>query len=316
MSTIAWRRHRLLNLVQSLLLLAGMALVAGALGWVVAGPAGAAWALVLAALLTAFNPQVSPRLVLRLYQAEPLPPSALPELHRAVAELARRAGLARPPALHHVPSNLVNAFAVGTRRRAAIAVTDAMLRTLTPRELVAVLAHEISHIRHNDLWVMGLADLFSRVTSAFSTLGQVLLLANLPLILFSDYSVSWIAILVLVFAPMLSLFMQLALSRTREHDADAGAVALTGDPDGLASALQRMERFQGRLLEQVVAPGRHLPDPSLLRTHPHTEERIRRLYEMAPAATPVTPPASIGLPDESWRPARRTPRWYPTGVWR
>ena len=309
----AWRHHRWLNLAQSMLLLAAMAAVAAALGWVLAGPYGALWALLLSAVLVVFNPQLAPRLILGLYRARPLPRDAVPELHDVLVRLAHHAGLPRVPALYRIPSDLVNAFAVGTRRNSAIAVTDALLRNLAPRELVGVLAHELSHIRHNDLWVIGLADLFSRVAHAFATLGQLLLLINLPLIVLSDYHVSWIAILILLLAPAVNLLMQLALSRTREFHADLGAVELTGDPQGLASALEKMERYHGSFIEQVLAPGRRVPDPSLLRTHPHTADRVRRLLELAPDASGVAPPSNLRLP----RPARhpRRPRWHPTGLW-
>lgn len=313
MNLQAWRHHRWLNLAQSVLLLAAMAAVAAALGWVLAGPAGALWALLLSAILVVFNPQLAPRLVLRLYRARPLPAGAAPELHDVLARLAQRAGLPQPPALYQFPSPMVNAFAVGTRGNSAIAVTDTLLRTLAPRELVGVLAHELSHIRHNDLWVMGLADLFSRVAHAFATLGQLLLLINLPLVFLSDYRISWTAIVILLLAPVVNLLMQLALSRTREYDADLGAVELTGDPHGLARALEKMERYHSTFIEQVLMPGRRVPDPSLLRTHPHTADRIRRLLELAPE------PARLEHPDRVPRPGRgggsRRPRWHPTGLW-
>ena len=315
MNLHAWRHHRWLNLAQSAGLLAAMAAVAAVLGWVLAGPHGALWALLLSAVLAVLNPQLSPRLLLRLYRARPVPAASVPELHDVLARLAGRAGLPRPPALYRIPSGMVNAFAVGTRRNSAIAVTDALLRTLAPRELVGVLAHELSHIRHNDLWVMGLADLFSRVAHAFATLGQVLLLVNLPLILLSDYHVSWIAIGILLLAPAVNLLMQLALSRTREYHADLGAIELTGDPRGLASALEKMERYQSSVVEQVLMPGRRNPDPSLLRTHPHTDDRIRRLLELAPDDAGIGPPARLRLPPDARRPAGHRPRWHPTGLW-
>ncbi len=316
MNAIAWRRHRLLNALQSLMLLVAMALILGALGWVVGGDSGLLWALVGGALLVAFNPGFSPRLILRMYGARPLARHVAPDVHALLDTFAARAALPATPELHYVSSQMLNAFAVGTRANAAIAVTDALLRTLSARELAGVLAHEVSHVRHNDMWVMGLADLFSRMTSAFSTLGQMLLFLNLPLLMFSEYGVSWLLILILVFAPTLSALMQLALSRTREYDADLGAVELTGDPRGLAMALEKMERYQGRFFEQILFPGRRVPDPSLLRTHPPTEERIRRLLELEPRATPSIPQVSRAIvPPDAYRSAERRPRWHINGMW-
>src|SRR5690606_36483706 len=88
------------------------------------------------------------------------------------------------------------------------------------------------------------------------------------------------AVLVLMAAPTLGGLLQMALSRTREFDADLGAVMLTGDPDGLASALHRLERHQGRLWEGLMLPGGRVPNPSVLRTHPATEQRIQRLMAL------------------------------------
>jgi len=312
----SWRRHRLLNVLQSLLLVGAMAVILGGLGWVLAGADGIAWALIGGALLVLFNPGVSPRLVLQMYGARPLDPHQAPELHALVESLAQRAELPATPALHYVPSQMLNAFAVGSRHHSAIAITDALVRGLSPREVAGVLAHEISHIRHNDMWVMGLADMFSRLTSLFSSLGQILLLLYLPLLLLSGYSLSWTTIFILVFAPTLSAIMQLALSRTREYDADLGATRLTGDPRGLAMALEKLERFQGRFFEQIFLPGRHLPEPSLLRTHPPTQERIRRLLELETELTPQPHPPGISpLATADFPQIGRRPRWRMNGLW-
>ncbi len=316
MNVSTWRRHRALNVLQSLLLLTAMAGVLGGLGWVIAGGAGVLWALAGGIVLVALNPGLSPRLVLSAYGARPLAPHLAPELNEMVRVLAERARLPAVPALYLIPSTLINAFAVGSRRTAAVAVSDALLRTLDPREIAGVLAHEISHVRHNDMWVMGLADLFSRLTTTFSTLGQLLLLLNLPLLLFSDYTISWTAIAILILAPTASALMQLALSRTREHDADLGAAELTGDPRGLASALAKMERYQGRFVEQVLLPGSRLPEPSLLRTHPPTQERIERLLALEPGRAPPAAPAQLAsLPADRFPVVRRRPRRHFSGNW-
>ena len=103
-----------------------------------------------------------------MYGASRLTPEQAPPLWRLAATLGERAGLANQPELYYLPSQMLNAFAVGSKTNAAIGVTDGLLRQLDQRELTAVLAHEISHIRSNDLWVMGLADLFSRATSLLS----------------------------------------------------------------------------------------------------------------------------------------------------
>lgn len=315
LSSERWLRHRLLNAVQSLLLIGGMAGLLMLLGYLLFGAAGVWSALLAAGLLLALNPSLSQQLVLRLYRARPLSPDQAPELHGLVDELSRRAGLARRPQIFYIPSSMVNAFAVGTRTEAAIALTDGLLRQLDLRELAAVLAHEISHLQHNDLWVMGLADLFSRLTHVFALWGLLLLLINLPLMLFGLSTISWLAILVLIMAPSLSVLLQLGLSRTREYHADLGAAYLTGDPLGMARALQRLERLEGGWLEQLILPGRRNPEPSFLRTHPPTEERVRRLREISGAAALPRP---LIQPSTPWqRPLGdvRSPRWRWWGHW-
>ncbi|WP_240992081.1 zinc metalloprotease HtpX [endosymbiont of Riftia pachyptila] len=246
------------------------------LGWVLWGVDGIFWLLLLGFVLLLFNPVASPWLIMRMYRATRLTSVKAPTLDSTLRELAHRAGLHRVPELFYVPSPMVNAFTVGSRNEAVIAVTDGLLRSLDTRETVGVLAHEVSHIRNNDMWVMGMADLFSRLTSLLSLLGQFLLLLNLPLIVMSNVSINWFAILLLIFAPNLSALAQLGLSRTREYEADLSAARLTGDPEGLANALVKIEQRSGSLLERLFLPGRRIPEPSLLRTHPPTKERVRR----------------------------------------
>lgn len=105
--------------------------------------------------------------------------------------------------------------------------------------------------------------------------------------------VPWVAVLVLLAAPSIGGLIQMALSRAREFDADLSAAMLTGDPDGLAAALGKLERAQGRLWETIFLPGGRTPDPSVLRTHPLTRDRIERLLSLksAVAERPATAPA-------------------------
>lgn len=272
-------RHTLLNRLQtlSLILFIGGYLVL--LGYLIWGRDGIVWLLLAGTVVVLVSPTASPQLVMRLYRARPLHRSEAPELYRILGQLAERAGLSVLPTLYYLPSRMVNAFAVGSPQQAAVAVTEGLLNTLDYRELSGVLAHEISHIRNNDIRVMGLADMASRLTSTLSTVGQFLLLINLPLILFSNVQVNWLLVMILLFAPQLSALAQLGLSRTREYDADLNAAQLTGDPEGLAKALVKLEQRQ-RGLWRILMPGYQIPEPSLLRTHPPTEERVRRLLEL------------------------------------
>ncbi|MEW5421278.1 M48 family metalloprotease [Amorphus sp. 3PC139-8] len=270
------------NLAHTWLLAAGSVALLLACAFLIAGPIGVVWAGFggVFSLVVAWN--VSPKMVLRLYAARPLPAHAFPEGHRIVAELAARAGLARPPTLWYVPSRMMNAFAVGRNEEAVICVTDGLIRGLTLREFTAVIAHELAHVAADDLKVMALADVTNRMTGILSMLGLVFLFLNLPAILAGDLGqVPVFGILLLLVAPTLGGLMQLALSRTREYDADLSAVQLTGDPEGLAAALLKLERIQGRLWEALALPHGRIPNPSLLRTHPDTNERVRRILALA-----------------------------------
>ena len=143
-----------------------------------------------------------------------------------------------------------------------------------------MLAHEITHVRNNDIWVMSLADILSRFTRSMSFFAIFLFFLSVPVTVFRGTPVPWVAIMLLYFAPTFSSLLQLALSRSREFDADLGGASLTGDPEGLALALGKLERYQGRLWEDIFMPGRRIPIPSVLRTHPQTSERIARLMAL------------------------------------
>ena len=149
-----------------------------------------------------------------------------------------------------------------------------------------MLAHELSHIRNNDLWMMGLADAVSRLTRMLSWMGQLLLLINLPMLILGGDTFPWLLVLLLIGAPSLSFLLQLALSRTREYEADLDAATLTGNPRGLANALAKMERLRGGWLERLFLSGRRPREPAVFRTHPDTADRVRRLLELEAGRRP------------------------------
>jgi len=312
MDPIQWRRHALANHVQTLLLLLLMGGFSALLGWLLWGPDGIVSVVTSVALLLVLNPAINPRLLMRMYGARRLTAAEAPDLLELVARLARRAGLPRPPELWYIPSRMINAFSAGRREDAVVALSDGLLRVLDPREQAAVLAHEISHIRADDTWVMGVADLFSRLTGLLALFGQMLLLINLPLMALSGVTINWWAILLLMAAPLVSALAQLGLSRTREYDADLNAARLTGDPQALASALVKIDRYSGAFVEQILFPGKGLPEPSWLRTHPRTEERVARLLglDLHSVSTPLEEGAPF-VPDR--RPP--APRWHLHGFW-
>ena len=306
-------RHRWLNRLQTALLvltLLGIAAVAGSL---LLGDGGLWLALAAAGFTLLLEPAAASGLTLRLYGARPLHPDEAPDLWAVLRELAARAGLPAVPVPHYVPSGVVNAFATGSKHHAAIALTDGLLRSLTPRELTGVLGHEIAHIANEDLRVMGLADSISRLTHLLALLGQLAIVLSLPALLLGVAEVNWPALLLLAVAPQLALLAQLGLSRVREFDADRLAAELTGDPHGLASALAKIERVS-RSWRAWLLPGWGNPEPSWLRTHPATAERIERLLELAPPPAMPPFPSARFVPEVTVSP--RPPRWRTGGLWR
>lgn len=286
--------HRQQNQLHTFALLLGISamlalpvgLIWGTVGIVVAG------VVVIAMYFVARS--TPPGLIMRAYKATRVAEQSGTQLSQIVAVLSQRAALPATPMLYIIPSLTLNAFATGSRERAAIGVTEGLLRKLSMQELAAVLAHEVSHIKNNDLGVMAIADIASRLVQGMSYLAVFLVGANvLTMIIDGEPKISWLAIIVLYVAPLLSSLLQLGLSRAREYDADLEAAQLTGNPAWLASALQRLERHTGVFWEDLTmpVPGRRVPQPSVLRSHPATADRVARLQELA--VTSTVPPILI-----------------------
>jgi len=314
------RRHKLRNMAQSALILGGMALLVAVCGWILFGPWGLIGVAVAVTVALLFGSKLSSTMVLRMYKAQPMSPEQLPEVFRIIEHLSQRAGLDHVPKLYYVPSAMMNAFAVGRQDDAVIGVTDGLLRALNLRELTGVIAHEMSHIRNNDVRLMGMADLAGRMTRMMSLFGMGLVLFSVPMWLQGGSLVSFGLILLLVFAPQLTTLLQLALSRAREFDADLDA-GLTNDPGGLSSALAKLERQQRSHWEQILMPGRKLPEASLLRSHPPTKERIARLSSLYEDGSQSTVTTALGLAQPSPRlaapmaPITTRPRGRLIGFW-
>jgi heat shock protein HtpX len=312
--------HRRRNLLQSALLIAGMSaivMLSSALIWSWAGALGAG---VFVAILALIGQRVPPETVMRLYNGIPVDGRHGSQLLRLVEVLADRAELTRHPRLFVIPSTTLNAFAAGTPSNAAIGITEGMLRRLDLRQLAGVIAHEMSHIRNNDLRVMAMADALTRFTQVLAYFGLLLAFLNIPLILMGFDTFSWGAILLLYLAPTLTSLLQMGLSRTREYDADLEAIGLTGDPAGLASALGALERYHGRFWEDLMlpVPARRIPHPSLLRSHPATADRIARLRDLEGRSWQARP---IAIGEEplftlvGHGPAGMAPRHRAFGLW-
>lgn len=230
----------------------------------------------------------SDRIVLRMYGARELSESDAPRMHAMVEELARRAEIPKPR-LYIIPDTGANAFATGrSPKRGVVAVTEGIVRLLSERELRGVIAHEIAHIKNRD-------TLISTIAAA---LGTVVSYAANALAFSSLFSSSdeegespLGGLAMLIIAPILATLIQLGISRSREYIADETGARLSGDPEALASALEKLHRDAAVLPTEVqpASAGLFIVNPlsggggllSLLSTHPPAAERIRRLRQMA-----------------------------------
>ncbi len=308
------RRHNFRNALHTGVLIAATAAIMGLMAWSVLGIGGLVGAAVFGAVGLAGLGRISPKLVLNLYKARPITGTEMPELQQLMRELAAKADLPTVPDLYHVPTKMLNAFAVGRREDSAIAITDGLLRTMNMRQIAGILAHETAHIMNGDLRVMGLADILNRITGFMSTLGLI----GIPLVFGTGLDIPLLGLALLIFAPTIGGILQLGLSRAREYDADLDGATLTGDPDGLASALQLLEAKQGGVWEGMLLPGGRMPQPSILRTHPPTQDRVARLQALRRGpANQVVVRNESQRPQPSFVPQVHDPRirWHRLGVY-
>lgn len=309
--------HTPKNFIHTLALFLGMGVILSLVGFILAGIDGILWAVFLGALILVISPNISPSFIFSMYGGKLLSAKDAPGLYQIIQELSARADLPAPPSLYYLPSQMMNAFSVGMSANPAIGLSDALLNTLTMREIIAVLAHEISHIQNNDIRVMTYADVISRITSTLSLTGFLLVFLNLPLFFLGLVTISWFALGVLIVAPTIMSFLQLSLSRMRELDADHEAVLLTGDPEGLALALGKLEVYESSMLDMLFGRGHSASIPSILRTHPDIGERIKRLLslqELPKQALKYSNHDRFAIPIH-YQKSVRAPRWHLGGFW-
>ncbi len=261
-----------------------LVLIGGAFG----GRSGMLIAFAFAALMNFGAYWFSDRMVLAQYRARELQPGELPRLDRIIDGLCGRAGLPRPR-LFLIPEDQPNAFATGRNpAHAAVAVTEGILQLMTDEELEGVIAHELSHVRHRDILIG---------TVAATLAGAITMLASMARwgAMFGGFGGDRdreggggvLGLLVTaIFAPIAALLVQMAVSRSREYEADAGAAKMTGNPYGLARALKRLGEFTHRIPMDaspatahmfIVSPLSGQSFATLFSTHPPLEERIKRL---------------------------------------
>ena len=277
------------NLMKTAILMAAITALFMAIGAMVGGRAGMMLALVVALGMNFFSYWFSDKMVLKMYNAQEVDASSAPHFYRMVQELAQRAQMPMPK-VYLINEAAPNAFATGRDpEHAAVAATTGIINVLSERELRGVMAHELAHVKHRDI-------LISTISATMA--GAISMLANFAMFFGGRDSegrpanpIAGIAVAIL--APLAASLIQMAISRAREFEADRGGAEISGDPQALASALEKIHRYaQGIPLE---AAERHpetaqmmIMNPlsggglrGLFSTHPATEERVARLMAMA-----------------------------------
>jgi heat shock protein HtpX len=279
--------------VRTVLLLAVLTGIFLVVGDLVAGRQGMIIAFFFALAMNLFAYWNSDRMVLSMYGAREVDEASAPQLHGLVRDLAQRAGLPMLK-IYMIDNDQPNAFATGRNpEHAAVAVNTGLMRLLSPEEVAGVLAHELSHVRHRDTLTMTMTAVIA---------GAIGMLANFAFFfggMGRDRREGGLGalggLLVMLFAPIAATLVQLAISRTREYEADRKGAEIAGNPLWLASALGKLEHG-ARAIDNPVAEGHpatahmFIVNPlhrqtlaGLFATHPPIEERIRRLEAMAAA---------------------------------
>jgi heat shock protein HtpX len=276
------------NWLKTTVLMAAIVALFGLIGQALGGKTGMLLALLLAGGMNLWAYWHSADMVLRMYNAIEVDASTAPEFYAMVAELAATAGMPMPR-VYIIEEDQPNAFATGRDPdHAAVAATTGIMRLLSPRELRAVMAHELAHVQHRD-------TLISTITATLA--GAIAMLANVAMF-FGPRDEEGrpnviMGILIAVLAPLAASLIQMAISRAREYEADRQGAAICGDPLALASALQRIEAYaRGTPLPVAEAHPETAPmmiiNPlsgagvgALFSTHPATAERVARLQALA-----------------------------------
>lgn len=262
-------------------------------GWMVGGLQTIAAVLLALVALFVATPRLPPRMIMRLYRAAPVSYGQVPQLHDALREICRRAGLRHVPMLYILPSPTPNALSAGDSENAAIAVSSGGFELLGEREMVAVLAHEVAHIANGDNRLTLVTELLRQAVGTVCVVGIIFALALLWTA--PNVHVSLLVFVILGGAPVLAFLCQRAISRLREFAADMTSVELVGDPAALASALVKIDSNSRNLFKRLFGVEQERDLPTLLQTHPETGERIERLMALlngaaTPHRNPVMPP--------------------------
>ncbi len=279
------------NTLKTTLLLATLTVLIIWIGKMMGGQGGMTIAFILALIMNAGSYWFSDKIVLAMYRAQPIEERENPELYRIVRELTSEARLPMPR-VYMIPQETPNAFATGRNpEHAAVAVTEGIMRILTPAELKGVLAHELGHVMNRDILISSIAATLAGVIMILSSMARWAAI-------FGGFrggddderggGIIWL-IVTAILAPIAATLIQLAISRSREYQADETGARLAHNPEGLARALEKLEAASERIPMDANPSTAHMfiVNPlsakslaGLFSTHPPIEERIRRLRSM------------------------------------
>ena len=294
-----------MNTFRTGLLLAGLTGLFLAIGYLMGGQGGMMLAFLFAAGTNLFAYWNADKMVLRMQGAQEVDRSTAPEYYDIVATLAKRANIPMPK-VYIMDNPQPNAFATGRNpENAAVAATTGLLQTLSPSEIAGVMAHELAHIKNRDTLVMSLTATLA---------GAVSILANFGFLFGGRDRNSPLGplggILLIILAPLAAMIVQLAVSRTREYEADRGGAEISGEPMSLASALHKISGVAQRIPNEaaeanpamahlfIVNPLSGQRMDNLFSSHPATENRVAELQKMA---------AEMGTPETFQNAAPRGP---------
>jgi len=311
----------MLNFLRTTVLLAALTAIFMAVGYFVGGQSGMLMALGFAALTNLFAYWNSDKMVLGMQNAHEVDPQLQPDLYRTVEALSQRAGIPMPK-VYVIDTDQPNAFATGRNpQNAAVAVSSGLLRYLEPREVAAVIAHELAHIKNRDTLTMTITATFAGAISMLAQFGLFFGGGNNR-----DNPLGPIGALLAVFvAPIAAMLVQMAVSRTREYEADKDGGLILGDPLALASALNRISTISQRTVNiaaernpamahmYIVNPLNGQRMDNLFSTHPNVENRIaalqRQAAEMRVDATGRRPAPRFGQPQARIAPRENGGGW-------
>ena len=281
-----------MNRVKSVMLLTLLSLILMTIGGVVGGQNGAMTMFLISLAINFYTYWNSDKMALRAYNAQPLAESQVPELYELVRELCRKAELPMPR-LYVIPTDVPNAFATGRDpEHAAVAVTEGILSMLNRDELAGVISHELSHVKHRDTLIMTLSASIATAISYIANIAQWAAIFGTARDEDGNRSNPIALIVTIVIAPLAASLIQFALSRSREYMADASGARICGKPLALASALLKLDDYAHHRVIPDAKPatsGLFIINPlagvggvaNLFSTHPSTEERVKKLREIA-----------------------------------